>query len=512
MTSKHRNDLGSGARAAAADRDRFFALSVDLMCVARMRDGFITRLNPAFERTLGYTDAELLSQPFLQVIHPDDRERTLEALRRLEQGALVLDFEVRCRHKDGTYRLLSWRAVAEPERGTFYAIGRDVTDRKALEAQLRHSQKMDAIGRLAGGVAHDFNNLLLAVLGNVDFARTEPDPGHRCEYLDEATRAARRATELTRQLLTLSRRQPLHRASLDLNEVVQGTVKLLRRLIPAHIEVDVIPGHALAHVSADRAQLEQVILNLALNARDAMPAGGRLVLETENVLVNGSYKKTHPWARPGRYVLLTVTDSGTGMTPDVQERVFEPFFTTKAPGEGTGLGLATVYAIVEQHGGMLHLYSEVDHGTTFKVYLPATERLAERVGPKLDARVQGGSETLLVAEDEAIVRHVVVKILEDAGYRVLTATNGAEAVSVFQEHRDAIDLVLLDLVMPKQNGLETWEQIRAIRPDVRVLFTSGYSDVHRIGPEHQLLQKPYEPDLMLRRIRGLLDAERRTET
>ena len=493
-------------RRDAEERERFFNLSIDMLCVAGF-DGYFKRVNRAFEASLGYEASEFFERPFVEFIHPDDVVPTQGAMDRLARGESVIDFENRYRRSDGKYRVFSWRAVSDASRRRVYAVARDITERKSLEEQLRQSQKMDAIGQLAGGVAHDFNNLLLAVQGNIEFATQTQDPEEQGQFLKEAIKATDRAADLTKQLLTFGRRQPMNPTTVQLNDLAKDMMNLLRRLIPESIEIDFIPGHQLATILADRSQVEQVIVNLCVNARDAMPNGGRITIETENVLVNGAYTKTHPWARPGRYVILTVTDTGVGMEKDVQQHLFEPFFTTKEQGRGTGLGLATVYGIVQQHQGLLHVYSEPGKGSSFKVYLPVTERLAARVGNKLEAPVPGGTETVLIAEDEEMVRAVIVRVLVNAGYEVLVAKNGVEAVQLFKQQASKVPLVILDVIMPKLNGPEAAELIRGARPDVRVLFTSGYTDAALAGQDDSelLLQKPFEPDRLLRTIRELLD-------
>lgn len=493
-------------RRDAEERERFFHLSMDMLCVADF-EGYFKRVNRAFEMALGYEPPEFVERPFIEFIHPEDVVPTQGAMERLKRGESIIDFENRYRRNDGKYRVFSWRAVADAARRRIYAVARDITERKSLEEQLRQSQKMDAIGKLAGGVAHDFNNLLLAVQGNIEFALQTQEQKERNQFLKEATKATDRAADLTKQLLTFGRRQPMNPTTVQLNDLARDMMNLLRRLIPESIEIDFIPGHQLATILADRSQVEQVIVNLCVNARDAMPNGGRITIETENVLVNGAYTKTHPWARPGRYVIFTVTDTGVGMEKDVQQHLFEPFYTTKEQGRGTGLGLATVYGIVQQHQGLLHVYSEPGKGSSFKVYLPVTERLAARVGSKLETPVPGGSETVLVAEDEEMVRAVLVRVLANAGYEVLVAKNGVEAVQLFKQRAGKVPLVILDVIMPKLNGPEAAELIRTARPDVRVLFTSGYTDAALAGQDDSelLLQKPFEPDRLLRTIRELLD-------
>jgi PAS domain S-box-containing protein len=495
-------------RRADADRARFFSLSLDLLIVVSP-EGRFKRLNPAFGETLGYQAGDLIGSYFMDLVHPDDRARTVGTFESGLRGARVIDFENRYRRRDGEYRVFSWRGTSDPVTGDIYAVARDITDHRATEAQLRHAQKMEAVGQLAGGVAHDFNNLLLAVLGNAALAKQSvPQPTDIADYLGEIESAAQRAADLTKQLLAFSRQQPLRPISVDLNELTRGLMKMLRRLLPENIAIDLIPGHDLSSVSADPSQLEQVIVNLCVNARDAMEHGGRLTMETENVLINGRYCETHPWAKPGRYVLLTVTDTGVGMSAEVRERAFEPFFTTKGPQRGSGLGLSTVYGIVQQHEGMIHLYSERGVGTTFKIYLPASARLATAIGDKLDSKPPEGQETLLVVEDEERVRRAVVQILQRAGYRTIAAANGVEAIRLLQNHEDPIHLVLMDVVMPELGGAETWARMAGSRVGLRVLFTTGYADdyyLKHLPVDADVLEKPFRPEELLSRIRKKLD-------
>jgi PAS domain S-box-containing protein len=465
-----------------------------------------------FGKTLGCDAAELHARAFIDLVHPEDRARTLESFQSVVRGTPVTDFENRYRHADGQYRVFSWRATVDPITNDVYAVARDVTDHRATEAQLRHAQKMEAVGQLAGGVAHDFNNLLLAILANTglasDYASSTPE---LVEHLTEIEGAAQRAADLTKQLLAFSRRQPLRPVSVDLNERLRGLMKMLRRLLPESISIDLTAGHGLRSVNADPSQLEQVIVNLCVNARDAMEQGGQLTIETENVLIDGRYCESHPWARPGRYVLLSVTDTGCGMTAEVRERAFEPFFTTKAANQGTGLGLATVYGIVQQHDGLVHLSSEPGAGTTFKIYLPAHEPLAAAVGSNLEQLPPRGQETILLAEDEEQVRNPVVQILERAGYRTIAVANGLEAVAFVRDRKEElIHLVILDVVMPGLGGPETWQRLRALRPGLRVLFTSGYADDRyrqSLPPGAELLEKPFRAEELLRQVRKRLDED-----
>lgn len=498
-------------RRANTDRDRFFSLSLDMFVVVTP-EGMLRRLNPAFYQALGYSQTELVGKSFVNLVHPDDLVRSQDAFRQVLAGQPIHDFENRYRRKDGAYRIFSWRTTADPVTGDLYAVARDITEQRTTEAQLRHAQKMEAVGLLAGGIAHDFNNLMQAVLANVEVALLpESSRQEMEENLREIEAAGRRAAELTKQLLVFSRRQRLHRVPLDLHAVVQGLMKLLGRLLPESIVIDIRTSRDLPAVSADRTQLEQVVTNLCVNARDAMENGGKLTLETGDVVFSGSDGELYPWARPGHFVCLSVTDTGQGMSPQVRERVFEPFFTTKGHRSGTGLGLSTLYGIVQQHGGMVHVYSDEGLGTTFKIYLPADERSAV-VPPTPDAQPAPplhGSETILIAEDEEVVRKPLLRILRGAGYQTLVATNGREAIELLREHLDTIDLVVLDVVMPEMGGPEAWQIMRSLRSDLRVVFMSGYADIRdrdRLPDDVEVLDKPFPSQELLARIRRQLGA------
>ena len=381
----------------------------------------------------------------------------------------------------------------------------------SLEEQVRVSQKMEAVGLLAGGVAHDFNNLLQVIHGYTSMAldAAAPWPERRAS-LDQVKAAAERATQLTQQLLAFGRQQRLQKTDLDLNQALADILRMLRRLLGEQITVDFIPGHDLGNVHADRAQMDQVILNLCLNARDALPHGGRITIETENVLVNGAFRESHPWAKPGRYVLIAVSDNGVGMEKETLTHVFEPFFTTKPKGKGTGLGLSVVYGAVKQHDGMVHVYSEPGKGTTFKIYLPIVARAATSVGPKVAPAPARGTETILLAEDEPMVRDLAFRILSRAGYKVVTAVDGVAACAAFAAHHDEIALLVLDVVMPHLGGRDVYDKIAAQRPGIPVIFCSGYAGsalaadaLH--APGTQLLAKPYGADELLQRVRSALD-------
>jgi len=442
-------------------------------------------------------------------IHPEDVDRVRRHLEKTIGSGVYDDQEFRFVLPDGRTRwaLVKAKVLRTDQGEAVDVVGAilDVTRTRQQEELAHRGRRLEAIGQLAGGVAHDFNNVLVAILGNIGLAAEAPDPRIARECLDEALRAGERAASLTRQLLAFGRRQHFEETLVDVDEVIGDTLKLLRRLIPESIRVEHIAGHRLPRLLADRGQLEQVILNLCVNARDAMPAGGKLVLETEVVLVNGDFRESHPWARPGRYVLVTVTDSGSGIPPDQMDRVFEPFFTTKE--HGTGLGLATVYGIVKQHGGFVHVYSEVGKGTTFKVYLPVAERDAGEVGTKIEEPVRGGVETILVAEDERAVRSIVVRILERAGYHVLEASDGKMALDTFRANAGQVKLLLLDAIMPNLGGHDVLAAVRAERPEIPVILSSGYGDAQVDPAAHAVtfLAKPYEPDALLRAVRAALD-------
>jgi two-component system cell cycle sensor histidine kinase/response regulator CckA len=382
------------------------------------------------------------------------------------------------------------------------------------EAQLRHSQKLEAVGALAGGIAHEFNNLLQAISGYTNYAMEGLSPAEqRYQDLQQVLKAANRATTLTRSLLTFGRRQVLERRNIDLNQLITDLAKMIRPLIGEHIELEValVPGTAIAYI--DPGAIQQVLLNLCVNSRDAMPSGGKLIINTAKPVLKQAFWDFRPRAKLRRYVVLQVTDNGCGMSPEVKGHLFEPFYTTKEVGEGTGLGLATVYGIVQQHEGTIDVASEPGKGTTVKICLPATDATAHTDGtPGAMSSVPGGTETILVAEDESMVRELAVRILKNAGYTVLAASDGEEALRTFQEHSDVISLVLLDAVMPKVSGQDVCRQIKAQNPGMRIVFCSGYdretSGSSLIRQENlPLVDKPYDPDALLRAVREVLDAE-----
>jgi len=391
-------------------------------------------------------------------------------------------------------------------------VATEITERKRLEEQLLQSQKMEAIGQLAGGVAHDFNNILTAIVGYTDLLAAEFGSGNRhLEDLEEIRKAARRAAALTRQLLSFSRKQVIEPRIIDVNGVVQNLDKMLRSLLSENIELTTHLAEPLDSARADPNQVEQVIMNLAINARDAMPEGGKLTIETGNATLDDTYAAQHVSVIPGAYVMLAVTDTGTGMDEDTQSRIFEPFFTTKPVGRGTGLGLSTVYGIVKQSGGNIWLYSEPGKGTTFKVYLPAIDAAPDDVGkPVSSVARRSGGETVLVVEDDDQLRRLTHRALAAHGYVVLEADRGATALDIARRHKGRIDLVLTDVVMPDTNGRKLADALRAGRPGLRVLFMSGYPD-GAMG-QHGLLDqgvsylaKPFTTEAVARKVREVLD-------
>jgi len=435
---------------------------------------------------------------------------------RVLRGEALRGVEVTRRRKDGTLVNISLSVAplhdAAGQVTGMLSLAADVTEMRQLEVQYRQAQKMEAVGRLAGGIAHDFNNLLTAIIGTTALVLEDRGLESRARLdIEEIEKAAKRAAGLTRQLLIFSRQQVLEPRALDLNALVVDLERMLQRLIGEDIELRTKPAALLGAVRADPGQMEQAIVNLVVNARDAMPKGGRLTIETADVELDRSYVAAHVPTRPGPYVLLAISDTGVGMDGATKARLFEPFFTTKDPGRGTGLGLATVYGIVKQSGGYIWAYSELGHGTTFKIYLPRVAQTPETrestISPLTPAR---GSETLLVVEDQEEVRKLTKRVLEAQGYTVLAAGNGFEALEIVDRHPTQIHLMITDVVMPGMNGRELAQRASARRSDLKVLYVSGYTGEavlqHRLlEPGVAFLQKPFTPDVLARKTREVLD-------
>jgi len=509
------------AEALAASEERFRSLierSTDLIMVFDA-GGKVSFASPSVSEALGYPPEDLLGANPFDYMEPGDVTEVERVLRELarEPGA-TRRLELHVRRSDGSWRL--FEAVARNLRHVPAVQGivvnsRDITDQRRLEEQFFQAQKLESIGRLAGGVAHDFNNLLIGVLGYADFLEEGIRAGKpSLEDLAEIRKAGERARELTRQLLAVARRQVIAPQVLDVNALVRDSEKLLQRVMGEDVAIDVRLAEGLRAVKADPGQLQQVILNLAVNARDAMPEGGRFRVETADVEVEGRRAPPDPGVEPGWWVTLTVSDSGHGMSPETQAHLFEPFFTTKPAGKGTGLGLATVYGIVKQSGGHIGFHSLAGSGTTFRVWLPASAEPppgARRLTDRLARPARPGSETVLVVEDATAVRDLAVRALRGAGYVVLEASSGRQAMEVAEKAPGPIRLLLADVVMPEMSGRAVAERLATWHPGLRVLYMSGYardaiSQHGVLEPGTEFLAKPFTPGVLIARVRAVLDA------
>jgi signal transduction histidine kinase len=459
--------------------------------------------------------SEWVGKHFAPLVHPQDLSIAMEKLQIVLNGVLPPPFELRILTKSKQFIIVEFTATPRVRDNAVHGISgiaRDVTQRKLLESQLHVSQKFEAIGQLAGGIAHDFNNILSVIIGYSDFLVTRlpaSDPNRECA--EHILKAAERAARLTSQLLAFSRKQPQQPEVLNLNSHIKATQPLLQRLMGEDIELEIIPAAILANVKADPSQLEQVLMNLVVNARDAMPTGGKITIQTSNVTLDQQAAAQRDNLVAGNYVLLSVTDTGCGMSPDVQAKIFEPFFTTKPEGKGTGLGLPTCYGIIKQSHGAITLQSEVGRGTTFNIYLPAVaEEATSPESPDKPSATFEGKETILVVEDEESLRELAQLVLTDFGYKVLIATDGVEALRVAAQHKGDIALVVSDVVMPQMGGRELAEKLRALQPALKILFVSGYTDdaVIQRGVSRDsfpFLQKPYTPTSLARKVREVLD-------
>jgi len=472
--------------------------------------------SPSYEKILGYSIEELYNTGSIDQIHPEDLEKVQKAAEDAKRTAIGTNLEYRMRHKDGSWKVLESRASAVVKHGQverLVIVNRDVTERKRLEEQFRQSQKMEAIGRLSGGVAHDFNNLLGVIIGYgevVQDATPEDSPMRPC--VDEMLKAGHRAAGLTRQLLAFSRQQVMDPRILDLNVTVKDMEKMLKRLIGEDIHLVTKLDSELASIKADPGQIEQVLMNLAVNARDAMPQGGELVIETAHFYVDDEYARRYPYPMlVGNYVLLTVRDTGVGMDAATRNRVFEPFFTTKEKGKGTGLGLSMVYGVVKQSGGYIDVQSELGYGATFTILLPVAEQPASTTTQnKPQASLLKGNETVLLVEDEMSLRKLTKHLLELAGYTVLEAEGGVEGLELSRNYDGPIHLLLTDVVMPVMSGRVLADELLKDRPETHVLFMSGYTGQtvgqHGVLAEGSFyLPKPFTRETLTSKVRDALD-------
>jgi two-component system cell cycle sensor histidine kinase/response regulator CckA len=482
-------------------------------------------VNPPMGTLTGFAQDELLAMDqaqLMELLHPGDRERFFKELaRRMSGEDVAARDEYRILKSDGStvwVQTYTTNITFGGDKAIMAAFVDDTErkmaeqDKAKLEEQYRHSQKMEAVGRLAGGVAHDFNNVLCSITGNASLVLTDlsaDDPLH--ERIEGISKAAERAADLTRQLLAFSRKQVIEPKVIDLSQMVESLHTMLVRLIGEDVILKTVPQERLGRVRVDPGQIEQIVLNLAINARDAMPTGGDLLIETADVTLEDDYCEMHTNARPGPYVMLAVSDTGHGMSAEIRDKIFEPFFTTKELGQGTGLGLATVFGIVEQNGGRIEVYSEPGQGSTFKVYFPRVGESAEPLDRPQGAQIPGGSETVLVVEDDKMVRRLAQMLLEHLGYQVLSAGSGAEAIALAQQHETPIHLLLTDVVMPRINGRELAESLTGLQPGLKVIFTSGYT--HNVIAQQgvldegvQFIAKPYTLGTLATKVRQVLDS------
>jgi PAS domain S-box-containing protein len=500
------------------ERDRIWNVSQDLLLVAD-RNGVWRTVNPAWTRTLGWSEAELLNRTSEWLEHPDDGGMTRAQVNKLGASDTTVRFESRFRHRDGSYRWLSWTGV--PDQNCIYAVARDVTAEKAAAERLKvteeallQSQKMEAVGQLTGGIAHDFNNLLTGIVGSLDLLQTRLNQGRTdnvARYINAAMTSANRAAALTHRLLAFARRQPLIPKSVDANQLVVSLEDLLRRTIGETIDLAIAAADDLWFTLCDPNQLESALLNLAINARDAMPDGGKLTIATSNARIEGVIADS-PALSPGDYVCISVTDTGTGMSAEVAARAFDPFFTTKPIGQGTGLGLSMIYGFARQSDGHVTIDSKLGRGTSIRLYLPRHhgEIAAQFASAATAAEHAATGEIVLVVEDEPVVRAVIVEMLEEQGYQTLEAVDGPSGLRILRANA-RIDLLVTDVGLPGMNGRQLADQARETRPDLKVLFITGYAESVAISdgflqPGMEMITKPFDLDNLSQRIRAMVSS------
>jgi PAS domain S-box-containing protein len=511
--TKQRVTQATSRGRAAADHvinQRLFETSLDLILVVDRQGNFL-RVSPSAATILGYSPEEMIGRNAIAFVHPDDLESTRNEMRAARRGRLTRNFETRYVHKNGRPVALMWTGVWSATEEQHFFIGRDMTERHAAEERLRRSQRLEAIGQLTGGMAHDFNNLLGVIIGNLDvLVGMRKDDASVIELAGEALDAAVRGADLTRRLLAFARRQPLRPERVDVNYAVNDIAHLLGRTLGEQIALTLDLAPDVWSISADLAQLEAAITNLATNARDAMPSGGRLIISTGNRYLDADYAAQHPEVTPGDYALIEVTDTGTGIPAAILDRIFEPFFTTKDEGKGTGLGLSMVFGYIKQSGGHVNVYSEVGVGTTFRLYLPRShEAPAASKEAKAEETPLGRGEIVLVVEDNAGLRRIVTRQLRDLGYGVLEAENAAAAQAVLEQQ--PADLLFTDIVMPgEMDGFELVRIAFSRWPAMRVVLTSGFPQAKITGTigtaatAAHLLSKPYRKVDLARALRVAL--------
>jgi PAS domain S-box-containing protein len=514
--SKIARDISESRRTQTAlkqeieERQRIFETSQDLILVTDTAGSFV-QVSPSSMIILGYRPEEMIGHSAVEFIHPDDLDSTRAEMRAARHGRQMRNFETRYVHKNGEAVTLTWMGTwSEPVRRHFF-VGRDLTEKRAAEAQFRQAQKMEAVGQLTGGIAHDFNNILTVITGTIgilaEAVANDPQLVAIARMIDDA---AERGANLTKHLLAFARRQPLQPREVDVNALILETLKLLRPTLGEHIQIDPLLAGDAWPALVDPNQLTTAILNLSLNARDAMPTGGKLALETNNIYLDEGYANMHNEVMVGNYVMIAVSDTGSGIPAANLEKVFDPFFTTKEVGKGTGLGLSMVFGFVKQSSGHVKIYSEEGHGTTVKIYLPRATGLGQTaVEMVASSRVEGGHEVVLIVEDDALVRRYVVTQIKSLGYTTLEASNATEAMAVINT-TTIVDLLFTDVIMPgSMNGRQLVDEALKRRPSLKTLFTSGYTEnaiVHhgRLDSGVLLLAKPYRKSDLARMIRMAL--------
>ncbi|HUI46333.1 MAG TPA: ATP-binding protein [Nitrospirota bacterium] len=516
----------SGEKALAESEKRFKRLVesvTDYIYNAKVENGRLVTImhGPGCMAVTGYSHEEFDADPNLwrRIIHPGDLFAVTEYEKKVLANRLINPLEYRIIHKDGTIRWVRNTVVLRSDKSEhlidYDGLITDITPLKELEVQLRHAQKMEAVGQLAGGVAHDFNNILTAIIGYGNLLLMKLSEGDTLKvHVQHILASAERASHLTRGLLAFSRKQVIDLKPVDVNAIISQVEKLLHRVIGEDIEIKTRFFKQNLPVLADSVQIEQIIMNLATNSRDAMPNGGLLLIETSPFDMGEDFLLTHAYGKPGTYALIMVTDTGIGMDEDIRTKIFEPFFTTKEVGKGTGLGLAMVYGIVKQHNGYINVYSEPDRGTTFKIYLPLIFQANPSDKKHHQEFISRGTETVLLAEDDGEVRMLMRTVLKEAGYQVIEAVDGEDAIQKFRENNN-IDLVVSDIIMPKINGKEMYQEIKKFRPEIKVIFTSGYTAdiIHKKGVFDlglDFVLKPVAPGEFLQRVRDVLDKNLKT--